>query len=74
MRESPRKLLAWFDHRTGLESAVRNFLDEDIPASSGWHQVFGSVALFLFMVQALTGVLLACNYAATPGDAYNSLQ
>ena len=31
MRESPRKLLAWFDHRTGLESAVRNFLDEDIP-------------------------------------------
>jgi ubiquinol-cytochrome c reductase cytochrome b subunit len=53
---------------------VRQFLYEEIPASSGWHQVFGSVAMFLFMVQAFTGALLAFNYAATPGDAYNSLR
>ena len=50
-----------------------NFLYEDIPGSSGWHQVFGSVAVFLFLVQAFTGILLAFNYAPTPGDAYNSL-
>jgi ubiquinol-cytochrome c reductase cytochrome b subunit len=36
--------------------------------------VFGSVAIFLFMVQAFTGALLAFNYAPTPGDAYNSLR
>jgi ubiquinol-cytochrome c reductase cytochrome b subunit len=36
--------------------------------------VFGSVAVFLFMVQAFTGILLAFNYAPTPGDAYNSLK
>jgi ubiquinol-cytochrome c reductase cytochrome b subunit len=53
---------------------VRQFLYEEIPASSGWHQVFGSVAMFLFMVQAFTGALLAFNYAPTPGDAYNSLR
>ena len=64
----------WLDHRTGIETAVRNFLYEQIPASSGWHQVFGSVALFLFLVQAFTGALLAFNYAPTPGDAYNSLR
>jgi ubiquinol-cytochrome c reductase cytochrome b subunit len=64
----------WLDHRTGLPTAVRTFLYEDIPASSGWHQVFGSVAIFLFLVQALTGALLAFNYAPTPGDAYNSLR
>lgn len=64
----------WLDHRTGLETAIRNFLYEDIPASSGWRQVFGSVAVFLFMVQAFTGALLAFNYAPTPGDAYNSLR
>jgi ubiquinol-cytochrome c reductase cytochrome b subunit len=74
MREFKRKILDWFDHRTGLESAIRNFLYEDIPGSSGWHQVFGSVAMFLFIVQAFTGVLLAFNYAPTPGDAYNSLR
>jgi ubiquinol-cytochrome c reductase cytochrome b subunit len=53
---------------------VCRFLDEDIPASSGWHQVFGSIALFLFMTQAFTGILLALNYAPTPGEAYNSLR
>ncbi|HXI40243.1 MAG TPA: cytochrome b N-terminal domain-containing protein [Bryobacteraceae bacterium] len=68
------RLLVWLDHRTGLETAVRNFLYEQIPASSGWHQIFGSVALFLFMVQAFTGALLAFNYAPTPGEAYNSLR
>jgi len=57
-----------------MESAVRNFLYEDIPASSGWHQVFGAVVLFLFLVQVFTGILLAFNYAPTPGDAYNSLK
>src|SRR5579862_8107080 len=69
-----QRLAEWADHRTGLETAVRNFLYEQIPASSGWHQVFGSVAVFLFMLQAFTGVLLAFNYAPTPGDAYNSLR
>jgi len=74
MREIKRRIFAWFDHRTGLETGIRNFLYEEIPGSSGWHQVFGSVAVFLFLVQAFTGILLAFNYAATPGDAYNSLK
>jgi ubiquinol-cytochrome c reductase cytochrome b subunit len=64
----------WLDHRTGVQTAVRQFLLEEIPASSGWQQVFGSVAVFLFLVQAFTGALLAFNYAPTPGDAYNSLR
>jgi len=34
----------------------------------------GSIAVFLFLVQAFTGALLAFNYAPTPGDAYNSLR
>jgi ubiquinol-cytochrome c reductase cytochrome b subunit len=67
-------LLAWLDDRTGIPSAVRHFLDEEIPGSSGWHQVLGSVALFLFLTQAFTGILLALNYAPTPGDAYNSVR
>jgi ubiquinol-cytochrome c reductase cytochrome b subunit len=74
MKITHGRILAWFDHRTGLESAIRNFLYEEIPGSSGWHQVFGSVAVFLFLVQAFTGILLAFNYAPAPGDAYNSLK
>jgi ubiquinol-cytochrome c reductase cytochrome b subunit len=74
VKDLKERLIHWVEHRTGLESAIKNFLYDDIPASSGWHQVFGSVALFLFLLQAFTGVLLAFNYAPTPGEAYNSLK
>ena len=69
-----RKVVRWIEERTGVESAVQRFLREDIPHSAGWHQVLGSVALFGFLTQVVTGILLAFNYAATPGDAYSSLR
>ena len=69
-----RKLIDWLEHRTGIESAVKSFLYEDIPASSGWFQILGSMAIFFFLIQAATGALLAFNYAPTPGDAYNSVR
>src|SRR5512145_882885 len=68
------EVLKWLDDRTGLPTAVRHFLAEEIPASSGWHQMFGSVAMFLFLSQAFTGTMLALNYAPTPGEAYNSIR
>lgn len=69
-----RKIIDWLEHRTGVESAIKNFLYEDIPASSGWHQIIGSMAVFFFIVQVFTGGLLAFNYAPTPGEAYNSVK
>src|SRR5262249_49512024 len=42
--------------------------------SAGWHQVFGSVALFAFLIQIVTGLLLALNYGATPGEAHASIR
>ena len=74
MKHRWARLNDWLDHRTGIRTAAHKFLYEEIPASSGWQQVFGSVAIFLFFTQAFTGVLLAFNYAPTPGDAYNSLR
>lgn len=64
----------WLEERTGLPSAVEHFLAEEIPASAGWHQVFGSVALFAFLIQAATGFLLALNYGATPSEAHASIR
>ncbi|MCC7236961.1 MAG: cytochrome b N-terminal domain-containing protein [Bryobacterales bacterium] len=69
-----RRILDWLDHRTGLETAVKEFMLEEIPASSGWPQVFGSMAMFFFLLQAVTGLLLSFNYAPTPGEAYKSLR
>ena len=69
-----RKIIDWLEHRTGLETAIKNFLYEDIPASSGWHQIIGSTAVFFFVIQVFTGGLLAFNFAPTPGDSYNSVK
>ena len=74
MREQIERLITAIDDRTGLPSGIRKFLYEEIPWSSGWHQVFGSVALFLILIQFFTGFILSLNYAPTPGDAYNSLR
>jgi ubiquinol-cytochrome c reductase cytochrome b subunit len=68
-----RRAATWVEDRTGLETALRRFFFEDIPGSAGWAQVFGSIALFLFVTQAVTGILLAFNYAPTPGEAYESV-
>jgi ubiquinol-cytochrome c reductase cytochrome b subunit len=74
MRKTFGQFIEAIDHRTGLQTGLRTFLYEEIPASSGWHQVFGSVALFLILIQFFTGAMLAFNYAPTPGDAYSSLR
>jgi ubiquinol-cytochrome c reductase cytochrome b subunit len=74
MRDKFTEFMEAFDKRTGLHTALREFLYEEIPASSGWHQVFGSIALFLILVQFFTGAMLAFNYAPTPGESYNSLR
>src|ERR1035441_9786144 len=74
MQDKINQFLKVLDDRTGLPSGIKHFLYEDIPASSGWHQVFGSVALFLILIQFFTGIMLSFNYAPTPGEAYNSLR
>src|SRR5271156_1291925 len=69
-----RTVIDWLENRTGIESAVKSFLYEEIPASAGWHQIIGSMALFFFVIQVFTGAMLAFNYAPTPGQAYNSVK
>src|SRR5258708_35027813 len=70
----PRKIIDWLEHRSGVKSIGRDLPYGEIPASRGWHQIIGAMAMFFFMVQVVTGILLAINYAPTPGDAYNSLK
>ncbi len=69
-----QEIIDVIDDRTGIPSGISHFMGEDIPASSGWHQIFGSVAMFMILVQFFTGIMLAFNYAPTPGLAYDSLR
>jgi ubiquinol-cytochrome c reductase cytochrome b subunit len=69
-----KAIFDWVEERTGIGGLVSHFLNEDIPASSGWKHVLGSVAMFSFLIQVVTGILLALNYAPTVGEAYSSLK
>lgn len=64
----------WFDSRLKLKSLEKTLLDEPIPGGASWIYVFGSATLFLFILQAITGMFLAVYYAPTPDHAYDSVQ
>src|SRR6476620_8795186 len=68
------RVYAWLDSRLKLASLERTLLDEPIPGGASWIYVFGSATLFLFILQAVTGMFLAVYYAPTPDHAYDSVQ
>ena len=68
------RIYEWFDSRLKLKSLEKSLLDEPIPGGASWIYVFGSVTLFLFVLQAVTGMFLAIYYAPTPDHAYDSVQ
>ena len=68
------RLYEWLDSRLKLASLEKTLLDEPIPGGASWIYVFGSATLFLFVLQAVTGMFLAVYYAPTPDHAYDSVQ
>ncbi len=68
------RIYEWLDSRLNLKSVEKTLLDEPIPGGASWVYVFGSATLFLFVLQAVTGMFLAIYYAPTPDHAYDSVQ
>ncbi len=66
------KLLRWIDEQTELVTLIREFMEEPLAKGVGWPHAFGSVAMFLFVVQLFTGVLLMVYYVPSPDAAYES--
>src|SRR5690348_2089179 len=52
----------WLEERSGLVGGVRYFLFRNVPSDINWMQTLGSAALTAFLVQAITGVILAMYY------------
>ncbi len=71
-RAVPGRLWAWLDDRMAIGEAVRWFLSVRIPRSAHTYYL-GGIALFLFTLQALTGILLSLYYRPTPEAAYDSI-
>jgi ubiquinol-cytochrome c reductase cytochrome b subunit len=68
------RLYEWLDSRLKLKPVKETLLDEPIPGGASWIYVFGSATLFLFFLQAITGMFLAVYYAPTPDHAYDSIR
>jgi menaquinol-cytochrome c reductase cytochrome b subunit len=66
--------LDWVEERSGLVSGIRYFLFRNVPRDVNWFQTLGAATLTAFIVQALTGVVLAMYYQPGPTTAYPSIQ
>lgn len=66
--------LDWLELRSGLVGATKYFLFRKVPGDIGWAHTLGSATLTAFLVQAVTGVILAMFYKPTPAEAYDSIQ
>src|SRR6266568_9399539 len=64
----------WLEERSGPVGGVRYFLFRKVPADTNWMQTLGSATLTAFIVQAVTGVILAMYYKPEPKTAYASIQ
>ncbi len=66
---------AWFDQRLQVGKSIRETVEHPVPReTSSWFYVFGSAALTVFMLQVVTGILLALIYVPSAGEAWSSLQ
>jgi quinol-cytochrome oxidoreductase complex cytochrome b subunit len=64
----------WLEERSGLVGGIKYFLFRKVPGDLGWAHTLGSATLTAFLVQAITGVILAMFYKPSPDEAYESIQ
>jgi ubiquinol-cytochrome c reductase cytochrome b subunit len=63
----------FLEERTGWRRLKEVLLLEPLPGGARWAAAFGSLLLFAFLVQVVTGVLLAMNYAPSEKTAWASV-
>jgi menaquinol-cytochrome c reductase cytochrome b subunit len=66
--------LDWLEERSGLVGATKYFLFRKVPRDSSWFHTLGSATLTAFLIQAITGAILAFYYKPDPDKAYASIQ
>jgi quinol-cytochrome oxidoreductase complex cytochrome b subunit len=77
---APRKPLIskaadWVDDRYKISEPFTKILKKPVPKYAlNWFYCLGGITAFLFVVQGVTGILLAFYYKPTPDAAYASIQ
>lgn len=79
------QILGWFlsasgliygglDRRLDFKDALEKALKKPVPKHVNWSFCFGGMTFFLFIIQAVTGILLTLYYRPTPEGAYESVR
>ena len=69
----PTRMWRWFEERSGVNAVWNVFFARSIPIGVGWFYTLGFATLFVFTIQAVTGIFLAMYYSASPDHAYDSI-
>lgn len=67
------RLFDWLDVRTGFRDWTHDALYENIPSGARFRYVTGSMLVFAFMVQVVTGLFLWMAYSPSSQTAYESV-
>jgi len=65
-------MLTWLDQRTGIVTATKDFLTEDVPGGASYWYAFGSATMFAMILQIATGIFLTFYYAPSTATAWES--
>jgi ubiquinol-cytochrome c reductase cytochrome b subunit len=65
-------MLTWLDQRTGVVTATKGFLTEDVPGGASYWYAFGSATMFALIIQIATGIFLTFHYSPSTATAYES--
>lgn len=68
-----RAVYEWVESRTGLVKNLKPIMEHPVPKEAKWAYIFGSATLFSFVLQIVTGVLLATIYVPSTNSAFQSL-
>ncbi len=69
------RVTGWVDARYRLSQPLSSILNKPVPNYAlRWWYCLGGITAFLFVVQAVTGIMLAFYYQPTPETAYASIR
>lgn len=68
-----KRVLDWFDERTGFRGFVHEALYERIPGGARWRFVWGSTLVYAFTTQMITGLFLWMAYSPSSQTAWESV-
>ena len=66
-------VIDFLDERFEVRRVTREFMNHPVPDHVNWLYCFGGITFLCFIIQAVTGVLLAFNYQPTMDGAYSSI-